>query len=85
MLMHYSVALVLAITAWSSPSQAQPIPCGVPESGTGDWQIGTPAAGGIEPRSLCALINKLNMLNPNIHSILVVRHGRLVFEHYREG
>jgi CubicO group peptidase (beta-lactamase class C family) len=85
MLMHFSIALVLTITAWSSPSQAQPIPCGVPESGTGDWQIGTPAAGGIEPRSLCALINKLNMLNPNIHSILVVRHGRLVFEHYREG
>jgi CubicO group peptidase (beta-lactamase class C family) len=31
------------------------------------------------------LIDKLNGLNPNIHSILVVHRGRLVFEHYRKG
>jgi hypothetical protein len=51
--LEFSIAFVLIITAWSSPSQAQPTPCGVPESGTNDWQIGTPETEGIEPQSLC--------------------------------
>jgi CubicO group peptidase (beta-lactamase class C family) len=85
MLVHFSIVLVFIITAWSGPSWAKSTPCGVPESGITDWEIGTPETEGIEPQSLCALIDKLNSVNPNIHSILVVHGGRLVFEHYAKG
>ena len=85
MLVRFSIALFLILTAWSSSAQAETRPCGVPKSGIDNWQIETPEAEGIEQQSLCALIDKLNSVNPNIHSILVVRDGRLIFEHYRKG
>jgi CubicO group peptidase (beta-lactamase class C family) len=60
-------------------------PCGVPEIATGDWRIETQANSGIDPERLCDLIDQLGALNANIHGVLIVRGGALVFEHYRSG
>lgn len=81
------VAMVVAtfLGAALFSSLAQEPACGVPVSGVDDWRIETQAAAGLDPHMLCALIGKLDSLDANIHSVLVVRHGALVFEHYRAG
>ncbi len=77
------------VVAWlSTPlslSLANEQPCGVPKSGVDDWRIEAQTDVSIDPKPLCALIDNLENLKPNIHSVLVVRRGSLVFEHYRRG
>jgi CubicO group peptidase (beta-lactamase class C family) len=78
--------LYLSILAWPSSARAQTsVECGVPETAASDWQIGTQQGSGIDSKPLCALIDELASTRANIHSVLVVRNGRLVFEHYRDG
>jgi CubicO group peptidase (beta-lactamase class C family) len=83
------VAFAVIVGAWlSAPlslSLANEQPCGVPKPGVDDWRIEAQTAVNIDPKPLCALIDNLEALKPNIHSVLVVRHGSLVFEHYRRG
>ncbi len=51
-----------------------------------DWTIADPQSAGLRSEPLRDLIEWLDGFSQaNIHSILVVRHGRLVFEHYRLG
>jgi CubicO group peptidase (beta-lactamase class C family) len=83
------VVFALIVGAWCSApltlSWANEQPCGVPKSGVDDWRIEAQTAVNIDPKPLCALIDNLETLKPNIHSVLVVRSGSLVFEHYRRG
>ena len=51
-----------------------------------DWTIANPESAGLRSEPLRDLIEWLDGFGQaNIHSILVVRHGRLLFEHYRPG
>jgi hypothetical protein len=51
-----------------------------------DWTVVNPESAGLRSEPLCDLIEWLDGSGQaNIHSILVVRHGRLLFEHYRPG
>jgi len=51
-----------------------------------DWTIANPESAGLRSEPLRDLIDWLDGFSQaNIHSILVVRHGRLLFEHYRPG
>lgn len=68
-----------------SLSLANEQPCGVPKPGVDDWRIEAQRAVGIDPKPLCALIDNRETLKLNIHSVLVVRRGSLVFEHYGRG
>lgn len=79
------MALAAFFDAVPSQSAAQEPACGVPVRGADGWRIEDQAAAGLDSRILCALIGKLDSLDANIHSVLVVRHGALVFEHYRAG
>jgi CubicO group peptidase (beta-lactamase class C family) len=83
------VVLVI-LGVWLSPVlslslAANEQPCGLPKSDVDDWRIEAQTAASIDPKPLCALIDHLETLKPNIHSVLVVRRGSLVFEHYRRG
>jgi CubicO group peptidase (beta-lactamase class C family) len=50
------------------------------------WAISTPAEVGLDPEKVGAVVDWLDRLpNSNVHSILIARHGALVFEHYRDG
>ena len=50
------------------------------------WKISTPEAVGLDRQQLCSVIDWLNgFRQSNIHGIVVVRSGELVFEHYRSG
>jgi CubicO group peptidase (beta-lactamase class C family) len=83
------VVFAVIVGAWLSASPSLSLaneqPCGVPKPGVDDWRIDAQTAVSIDPKPLCALIDHLETLKPNIHSVLVVRRGSLVFEHYRQG
>jgi CubicO group peptidase (beta-lactamase class C family) len=51
-----------------------------------DWSIANPESAGLRSAPLRDLVEWLDGFGQaNIHSVLVVRHGRLLFEHYRPG
>ena len=83
------VVVAVIVGTWlSAPlslSLANEQPCGVPKPSVDDWKIEAQTAVSIDPKPLCALIDNLETLKLNIHSVLVVRRGSLVFEHYRRG
>lgn len=84
---HGLAALIGAVfvALWPLSSSAQDRRCGVPASGIDDWPIATQAEAGFDPRKLCVVIDELDRLDANVHGVVVVRHGSLVFEHYRAG
>jgi CubicO group peptidase (beta-lactamase class C family) len=58
----------------------------VPRMSLSDWTIANPESAGLRSAPLRDLIEWLNGFGQaNIHSVLVVRHGKLLFEHYRAG
>jgi hypothetical protein len=75
--------IVLALQLAPSAGQSH-APCGVPQAHS-DWPVASQAEAGIDSERLCNLVDRLAALDANIHSILVVRRGKLVFEHYRPG
>ena len=51
-----------------------------------DWQVAAPEDAGMDAGPLSAVADWLDELaGANVHSLLVARQGRLVFEHYRKG
>lgn len=51
-----------------------------------DWSIANPESAGLRSEPLRDLVEWLDGYGQaNIHSVLVVRHGKLLFEHYRAG
>ena len=79
--------VVLCMLAWpivGVSSAAASEACGVPKSG-GDWPVGTQSRAGLDPQRLCKLVDQIAALDANIHSVLIVRGGKLVFEQYWPG
>ena len=58
-----------------------------PNKSTGaDWSLGSPEAVGIDSAQLAGIVPLIHDGSyPNVHAILVIRAGRLVFEHYFDG
>jgi CubicO group peptidase (beta-lactamase class C family) len=80
-----AAVLIFSILAWPTAQAQTSASCGLPGTGSNDWQIETQTAALVDPKPLCALIDELTSTKANVHSVLVVRDGRLVFEHYRGG
>ena len=59
----------------------------VPPPHLGDeWRTGLPSAAGFDPESLSRLVLAVSNGDlPNTHSVLIARHGELVFEQYFYG
>jgi CubicO group peptidase (beta-lactamase class C family) len=73
-----------ALAAGWSPTRAAEA-CGPIDIADG-WKTAAPATVGVDSARLCAMIDWINGFPAaNIHGVLVVRHGTLVFEHYRRG
>jgi CubicO group peptidase (beta-lactamase class C family) len=61
-------------------------PCGAPEAADDGWQVAAPADAGFDAATLCAIGPRFQARGEtNLHAVLVVRHGRLVYEHYLVG
>ncbi|MCA6124804.1 serine hydrolase [Bradyrhizobium sp. WSM 1704] len=85
-----SLALALAVSTtklWAdamTPGQ-QAQPCGAPASLDDGWTIATPDSVGMDGARLCGIAARLALRNTEVHSVVVARHGRLVFEQYFAG
>ena len=88
------VALTVALAACSSPSSERPTPSSqqrpaVPSQRdywpTNGWRTAPPKAHGMDPDVLAAIQGTVAGLHPEVRSVLVVRHGYLVYEHYWQG
>jgi CubicO group peptidase (beta-lactamase class C family) len=65
---------------------AQASDCGPPSAGADGWAVAAPAAAGLDPATLCAVVPRFaEWRQADVHGIVVVRHGRLAFEHYFTG
>jgi hypothetical protein len=52
---------------------------------THGWRTGPPQEQGMDPNALVGIDDQANGVYANLRSVLVVRHGVLVFEHYYHG
>lgn len=60
-------------------------PCGAPASLDDGWTIATPDSVGMDGARLCGIAARLALRSSEVHSVVVARHGRLVFEQYFSG
>ena len=78
-----TVAMFLASTGMRAEDGGS---CGAPAVMADNWPVVAQVQSGVDPKQLCAMIDWLDGLKgANVHSVLVVRRGKLVFEHYRTG
>ena len=52
---------------------------------TGEWTLASPRNEGVDGAALARLDGEVRRTEPGLRSLLVVRHGRLVFERYYGG
>jgi CubicO group peptidase (beta-lactamase class C family) len=83
------ISLVMVLAIVSSPALAQPTPtppaCGAPLTLDDAWPIDKPENVGLDGARLCGIAARLKADNANVHAVVIVRHGRLVFEQYFSG
>jgi CubicO group peptidase (beta-lactamase class C family) len=59
--------------------------CGSPTAIGDGWPTATPESVGLDGERLCGIAARLAATNANVHAVIVVRHGKLVFEQYFPG
>jgi CubicO group peptidase (beta-lactamase class C family) len=65
---------------------AQTSDCDRPSPGSDGWAVAAPSDAGLDPATLCPVVPRFaEWRQADIHSIVVVRHGVLAFEHYFAG
>ena len=85
-------SLGLALTVLPTSAQAdsmapgpQNSACGSPSEIGDGWSIATPESVGVDGSRLCGIAGRLVATNADVHAVIVVRHGKLVFEQYFPG
>jgi CubicO group peptidase (beta-lactamase class C family) len=72
--------------ATSAPGWGQAGPaCGTPVALDDGWTVATPESAGLDSARLCAIAARLKETEANVHAVVIVRHGKLVFEQYFSG
>jgi CubicO group peptidase (beta-lactamase class C family) len=88
------VALTVVLAACTSPSgqrstvssqQGSAVPRQRDFWPTSGWRTAPPQAEGMDPAVLATIAGNVASLYPEIRSVLVVRHGYLVYERYWQG
>jgi CubicO group peptidase (beta-lactamase class C family) len=88
------VAITVVLAACTSPSGERPTPSSQQRSAvpsqrdywpTNGWRTAPPKAQGMDPDVLAAIPGNVASLHPEVRSVLVVRHGYLVYERYWQG
>lgn len=86
------VALIVALAiagckrATVAVPRADPNACGEPIGGIDSWPVATPESVGLSKPALCPMVKWLaESTLDNVHAVLIVRHGKLVFEQYFTG
>ncbi|MET4171560.1 CubicO group peptidase (beta-lactamase class C family) [Bradyrhizobium sp. LA6.1] len=85
-------SLVLALTVSATSVQAdgmapgqRNVACESPSSIDDGWTTASPDSVGMDGARLCGIAARLDQRATSVHSVVVVRHGKLVFEQYFPG
>jgi CubicO group peptidase (beta-lactamase class C family) len=78
-----AATLVLATTAAAQGQTG--VPCGIPTALDDGWTIAAPENVGLDGARLCGIRARLKEMEADVHSVIIIRHGRLVFEQYFSG
>jgi CubicO group peptidase (beta-lactamase class C family) len=80
---------ILLVATWAAlmPGLAKAdAGCSLPSAGEDHWSVAAPESVGLAGATLCSMVKWLDdSKESNVHAVLVVRHGKLVFEHYFSG
>jgi CubicO group peptidase (beta-lactamase class C family) len=86
------LAAVFLLAASAASAQTQQfstdqrnLACGSPASIGDGWPTATPDSVGLDGERLCGIAARLQASNANVHAVVIVRHGKLVFEQYFPG
>lgn len=85
-------AALFMFAASAAAAQTQPyqigqrdLACGSPTSLNDGWPTAAPESVGLDGPRLCGIAARLAATNANIHGVVIVRQGKLVFEQYFPG
>ncbi|MGY4498987.1 CubicO group peptidase (beta-lactamase class C family) [Bradyrhizobium sp. GM24.11] len=73
------------LRAESTPPGQRGQACGAPSSIDDGWEIASPDSVGMDGAQLCTIAARLEQQATAVHSVVVIRHGKLVFEQYFPG
>ncbi|SEE58427.1 CubicO group peptidase, beta-lactamase class C family [Rhizobiales bacterium GAS188] len=81
------IALLFVLAPLSAMAQSNPqLECATPAPTEDGWQAAAPDAVGLDPAVLCGIGPRFKEWTAaDIHSVLVIRHGKLVYEQYFAG
>jgi CubicO group peptidase (beta-lactamase class C family) len=81
------IALLFVLAPLSAMAQSNPpLECATPAPTEDGWQAAAPDAVGFDPAVLCGIGPRFKEWTAaDIHSVLVIRHGKLVYEQYFAG
>lgn len=74
-----------SLRAESTPPGQRSQACGAPSSIDDGWEIASPDSVGMDGVQLCTIAARLEQQATAVHSVVVIRHGKLVFEQYFPG
>jgi CubicO group peptidase (beta-lactamase class C family) len=86
----FAAVFMLAATAAAAQTQQSAtgqrnLACGSPASIGDGWSTATADSAGLDGARLCGIAARLAASNANVHAVIVVRRGTLVFEQYFPG
>ena len=84
-LRRFGVAAVLLLAAFATARGQASMACGTPTTLDDGWTIASPESVGLDSARLCAIAARLKETEANVHAVVIVRHGKLVFEQYFAG
>jgi CubicO group peptidase (beta-lactamase class C family) len=79
------VALIVVLSFVASEGRSQQFDCGAPAKLDDGWSIARPEDAGLDAARLCGIAERLKATNANVHGVVIVRGGKLVFEQYFAG
>ena len=86
----FAAVFVLAASAAVAQTQQlatgqRNLACGSPASIGDGWPTATPESVGLDGERLCGIAARLKETEANVHAVIIVRHGKMVFEQYFPG
>ena len=80
------ILFVALLLVFASAQSAGAQDCAIPSAMSDGWPVDAPSAVGLDGRALCRIgVRWAAEPEANVHAVLVVRHGKLVYERYFTG
>jgi CubicO group peptidase (beta-lactamase class C family) len=84
LIQHAAALALVLLPLLMSPSPAEAA-CGVPAPLDDGWATDAPESVDLDGARFCGIAARLKAADANVHSVVIARHGKLVFEQYFSG